>query len=478
MRKYLYWLLISASLVAGCNGNTSDEPELEISENRFENITADGEKLSVDVTSNTRWQIVDAPEWIFVSPREGKGNGRIVIDVQANESYTERHGKFSITNLDITRTIELTQAGQVFVEQIDVTPSEIADIDASGIATELNITSNVKWSITGAPDWVKLNPTKGEGDAKILVSVDKNSDKSSGRECTLTLKGVDLSREIHLSQKRYELFKTVLIKAGKFLMGSPDGTGGINGDKAEEGRPDYYETLHEVTISKDYLMTAYPITNSQFAEFLNDVGVEEDYVLPDSYESEFAGRRIFQPNTWSVVYKNGKWTPSVVELTGGGTRDYSNYPVTGVNWYGATVFAKWAGGALPTEAQWEYACRAGSQTAYYFGDDASMLGDYAWFEDNSANSTQPVGKKKPNAWGLYDMIGNVCEWCCEDFRWDYAELEPVDPKNEVTPWEKKAIRGGYHKSQATECRCASRSTGALPTMATEYTGFRIVFEQE
>ena len=111
---------------------------------------------------------------------------------------------------------------------------------------------------------------------------------------------------------------------------------------------------------------------------------------------------------------------------------------------------------LPTEAEWEYACRAGTKTAYSFGNDPSRLKDYAWFKENAGKRTRPVGQKRPNPWGLYDMHGNVWEWCNDFYRVDYYQQSPEeDPKGPKTG-ETKVVRGGAWKFSADSCRSGYR----------------------
>jgi len=141
-------------------------------------------------------------------------------------------------------------------------------------------------------------------------------------------------------------------------------------------------------------------------------------------------------------------------------------PAVGMTQYNAIQFCKWlylrtgVFYRLPTEAEWEYACRAGSNTEYSFGDDATQLDDYAWYAGNSSNKTHPVGQKKPNAWGLYDMHGNVAEWTYDqylpDFYQQFGDEVAENPVAEPTQLYPHSVRGGSFLDQAFDLRSASR----------------------
>jgi formylglycine-generating enzyme required for sulfatase activity len=127
---------------------------------------------------------------------------------------------------------------------------------------------------------------------------------------------------------------------------------------------------------------------------------------------------------------------------------------------------------LPTEAQWEYACRAGSKTRYCFGDDEKQLGEYAWYGANSGDKTHPVGEKKPNAWGLYDMHGNVWEWCQDWYDGGYYAKSPTDDPTGPATGSARVFRGGCWFFPAGGCRSAYRFRG-LPGFRFDFLGFRV-----
>jgi formylglycine-generating enzyme required for sulfatase activity len=111
---------------------------------------------------------------------------------------------------------------------------------------------------------------------------------------------------------------------------------------------------------------------------------------------------------------------------------------------------------LPTEAEWEYACRANTTTAYFFGDNPAKIGDYAWFEKNAGARTHPVGKKRPNPWGLYDIAGNVWEWCNDFYKVDYYQESPRENPHGPEAGEKMVLRGGAFKFSDESCRSGYR----------------------
>jgi formylglycine-generating enzyme required for sulfatase activity len=130
---------------------------------------------------------------------------------------------------------------------------------------------------------------------------------------------------------------------------------------------------------------------------------------------------------------------------------------------------------LPTEAEWEYACRAGSTTRFSYGDDEGYreLGDHAWYDKNSDYKTHPVGQKKPNAWGLFDMHGNVWEWCADWLGQNYYKESPaVDPTGPDDE-EFRVKRGGCYYHDARSCASHSRD-GGLPKDGYRFIGFRVV----
>jgi len=220
--------------------------------------------------------------------------------------------------------------------------------------------------------------------------------------------------------------KFVYIRPGTFMMGSPN---------SETGRDDD-ETLHQVTLTKGFYMQTTEVSQKQW-------------------------RAVMGKNP--SHFKDGR----------------DDCPVENVSWEDAQQFIKKLNGQegknlyrLPTEAEWEYACRAGSSTRFCFGDDENRLSEYAWYDGNSGGETHPVGQKKPNAWGLYDMHGNVWEWC-RDWFGDYPSGDITDPAGPLKPGSHRVGRGGGYFDAARHCRSAIRA-GRLPGIRVRYLGFRLL----
>ena len=201
----------------------------------------------------------------------------------------------------------------------------------------------------------------------------------------------------------------ILISAGTFKMGS--NAPNLSSHVAPE---------HEVTMARPFYMGKTEVTNGQYRRFMKakpdyqgEADVDPAY---DLYLLHFRGKSVMSPE--------------------------DAYPVVWVSWHNAQAFCAWAGLELPSEAQWEYACRAGTTTDYSFGNDEKEVHKYAWASFAANNHTHPVATKLPNPWGLYDMHGNVWEWCADDYIYRY-ETAPADGSIRRDPEaQTKPLRGG------------------------------------
>lgn len=215
----------------------------------------------------------------------------------------------------------------------------------------------------------------------------------------------------------------IRVLKGSFMMGS------------EQGLP-LEIPVHKVAIERDFFLGVFPVTQG----------------------------------LWQKINGN---SPSSFQIG-------DSWPVENVDWQDACRFCLKFGSLigkkvrLPTEAEWEYACRAGTTTEYYWGNESKDALEYAWFELNSLDSTHAVGTKKPNQWGLHDMAGNVWEWCA-DLWWADYRADALEPQRSSTEMKRRVIRGGAWDMDVFRCRSAYRSCEG-ESISSKKIGFRILIE--
>jgi formylglycine-generating enzyme required for sulfatase activity len=246
-------------------------------------------------------------------------------------------------------------------------------------------------------------------------------------------------------------FEMVPIPGGTYLMGSPAGEKGRDADEGPQ---------HPVQI-KPFWMGKCEVTWDEY----------DLYWRAETAEREGAG--LGKPKEKADADAITRPTPPYADETFGHGRE--GHPVLCITHHAVMEYCRWLSKKtgklyrLPTEAEWEWAARAGTPTAYFFGDDPEKLGDYAWFAGNDPDEvTQPVGQKKPNPWGLYDIYGNVAEWCLDQYTKDFyskfppdrLSLEPVNPP--TASRFSHVARGGSWADKADRLRSAARR-GSDPT---------------
>lgn len=248
----------------------------------------------------------------------------------------------------------------------------------------------------------------------------------------------------------------VRVPKGEFLQGSPE---------SESGR-EIDEVARKVALSKDFLLGTTPVTVAQFRRFVEESGYKTEAESGPSGGFGVVGGQLLQQPQFN--WKNP------------GYRQSDEHPVTIITLTDATAFLRWLSGKagrpmiLPTEAQWEYACRAGTASRFFNGDDDASLDAIGWSSSNSGGSPHPVRQKQANGFGLFDMSGNVYEWCQDSYNIysSNAATDPLQTEGQAGEKLRHVLRGGSWMRAPKRCRSAARYRATAGTRNAE-NGFRV-----
>jgi formylglycine-generating enzyme required for sulfatase activity len=286
--------------------------------------------------------------------------------------------------------------------------------------------------------------------------------------------------------------KLTLIPAGDFVMGSHEsaedtaaffkktyGVDFLTADRFKDEHPQ-----HRVRITRPFYLGTYHVTRGQFRRFVSDTGYKTDAEKEALVAGWNAEKKTFDRS------KEYSWRNPGFQQT-------DEHPVVNVSWNDAMAFCQWLSRKegksyrLPTEAQWEYACRAGTTTRYYSGDDPETLAKVGNVPDAAARAqfpnwrftikasdgyvfTAPVGSFRPNGFGLYDMHGNAWEWCSDRYGVKYYAASPVDDPEGPETGDARVLRGGSWGNWPSITRSAERERYAAASLFNYGVGFRVV----
>ena len=418
------------------------EPKVSLETNKLEFSSGSGSQ-TFKITSNTSWTVSSDQAWCSVSPASGSNDDGVTVKVEENTSITERRATITVKSEAGDKTVNVTQSGIATMLTLDVSSLEFT---AGSGSKMFRISSNTTWAISSDKNWCSVSPTSGSGDGSVTVSVDENI-STSERMAMITIESETITRMLSVTQSGATpitppssqdrtftvggvTFKMIYVEGGTFTMGATSEQGD---DAWDDEKP-----AHTVTIS------SYSIGETEVTQAL-----------------------------WQAVMGSN---PSI--FSG------SNKPIEKVSWNDCQDFISKLNAItgenfrLPTEAEWEYAARGGNKSRGYKYAGSNTLGNVAWYWDNipsqssdtSGYGTQNVATKQANELGLYDMSGNVWEWC-SDWYGDYSSGSQTNPTG-PSSGDGRVKRGGCWINRARYCRVSDRS-GDAPACRGDYLGFRL-----
>jgi len=381
--------------------------------------------------------------------------------------------RFGSRHLEDTVGWRKTDQPRVFVttmkDPVDYVSAKIVAIDVR--ESSGSVLASVDVGTTACNDLTPADLAKSNDDVLTRHKPVSENSKPKGRQTSTDL-------TLHLGGG--VTMKLVLIPAGKFLMGSklsPEEVVNRFGSKVDAFRDEH--PRHQVTISKPFYMGVTEVTRGQFAAFVAD----------SRYKTTA------EKQGWAYAHEGKRFTRKVTGASWrkAGFQQTDSHPVVCISWNDAAAFCAWLKNktgrrvSLPTEAQWEYACRAGTTSIFNFADRGEELYKYANYcekscmldlrgKDRNRNDgyafTSPVGSYKPNAWGLYDMHGNVWEWCADWYADSYTNTRTRDPRG-ATSGKYRVLRGGSWSNNLQNFRAAKRDR-YHPVSCISHYGFRVV----
>lgn len=474
MGRVALFLLMGATLLMGC----SDDEDVQDTDTQIhvEKVKLELNRLSMVAETSQAMMATVLPENAENKALEWSSSHPEIATVDEAGLIT------AISPGIVTIGCKSVDGEKVDYCLVTVTPKPIPVESISLNFTKLKLKKGEKLALvaTITPSYATNQNVTWSSSNTSVVTVDEkgNLDALEFGDATVTVVtedgGLEAKCDITVDAKGELRIETVDLPAGTFKMGF---------DGCMMAQPDERPT-HQVTLTQGFRMSTYETTNTQFCFFLNDKQVGEDGMYNGHLLVTSSAGTAYD---WGVHYNGTEWVPA---------EGYDNHPVIFVTWYGATEFANYLGGTLPTEAQWEYACRGGLESTVFgllegdlfTGSMANFNAMYEWKDGGmsyNAQATPSTGTKavntyNPNAYGLYNMHGNVREWVQDWYSGTYySEGDMTDPTGPESGTY-RIFRGGCWNDMFMFCRSAFRKADnpALPPLApekgNEKTGFRIV----
>jgi formylglycine-generating enzyme required for sulfatase activity len=457
-KKYFYFL--TALLMAACtyiiSPDKDDEPSVsELVSTQSISAGSNAGTYSFDIRSNISWIIATDQSWCTVSPASGKGNMTISVNLTQNTSAQPRTATISVRVGNLTATITVTQSGSAALVNLTVSPMSYNLAADGGTSEAFTVTSNQTWTVTSNASWLTVSKSSGSNNSTFKVTAYANA-STVQRTAAVTVSGGGITRKITVTQDGQPVTPLsadmVFVKGGTFVMGCTD----------EQGSDCYgvEKPAHQVTLNSFYI-SKYEVTQKEWLDIMgksvSQIASENaggTYGVGDKYPMYFV--------SWTDIVGNYGTTQIINGIT-----YYSNGFIYKLNQKTGQKYR------LPTEAEWEYAARGGAVSKGYKYSGSNTLGNVAWYVENSSGKTHPVGSKQANELGIFDMSGNVWEWCA-DWYGDYSNSAQSNPTGPETGTF-RVFRGGGWLNSAGSTRVSYRYI--YPDYSYHYIGFRLACDQ-